>query len=231
MKHLKMTLQGTLFGLVLILKLTNLSGQVPVHEEPRHHILFQNKDIRILNVLIPPGDTSLYHIHTTPSLFIRLTETNTGSQLKGGNPSNGKSTSGSILFENLAPPHTRTHRVWNADKDTFNVMDIELFFKDTVFDEPPLTMSNLELKVDSNWVRAYGLTMSEGTEFTIKNKNQLMILVSLNVAEMQANQNGKTSIQTFERGGYIMIKKKQLFSMKNTSEETVAFALVELPPQ
>jgi hypothetical protein len=98
MNHPKLVLQRELFVLVLILKLTNLTGQVPVHEEPRHHLVFQNKEIRILNVLIPPGDTSQYHIHTTPSLFIRLSSTTTGSQLQGGKASEGKSIAGNYAF-------------------------------------------------------------------------------------------------------------------------------------
>ena len=231
MNHLKLVLHRKLFFLVLILKLTNLSGQVLVHEEPRHHLLFQNKEIRILNVLIPPGDTSQYHIHTTPSLFIRLTNTTTGSQLQGGRPSGGKSIAGTILFENLAQPNIRTHRVWNADKDTFNVMDVELLLKDTVFDKMPLDMPNLELEIDTNWVRTYRLTMLEGTEFMVKDKKQLLLLVSLNIARMQTTQDGKTGYQTLKPGSYFVIRKRQSFSIKNTSDKSVPFILVELPPQ
>ena len=231
MNHPKLVLQRELFVLVLILKLTNLTGQVPVHEEPRHHLVFQNKEIRILNVLIPPGDTSQYHIHTTPSLFIRLSSTTTGSQLQGGKASEGKSVAETILFENLAPPNIRTHRVWNADKDTFNVMDVELLLKDTVFDKTPLTMPNLELEIDTNWVRAYRLIMLGGTEFKIKNKKQLLILVSLNVATMQTKQNGKTGYQTLKPGTNFIIRKRQSFSIKSTSDKKVTFVLIELPPQ
>jgi len=231
MNYLKLVFQKHLFFLVLILKLTNLSGQVPVAEEPRHHLVFENKEIRILNVLIPPGDTTQYHIHTTPSLFIRLSSTTTGSQLQGGKGSAGKSIAGTILFENLAPPNIRTHRVWNADKDTFNVMDVELFLKDTVFDKVPLTMPNLELEIDTNWVRAYRLTMLGGTEFKIKNKKQLLILVSLNVGTMQTKQGGKTGYPTLKSGSFFVIKKEQSFSIKNTSDENAPFILLELPPQ
>jgi len=231
MNYLKLVFRKTLFFLVLILKLTHLSGQVPVDQEPRHHLVFQNKEIRILNVLIPPGDTSQYHIHTTPSLFIRLTSTTTGSQIQGRKGSAGKSIAGTILFENLAPPNIRTHRVWNADKDTFNVMDVELLLKDTVFHKMPLTMPNLELEIDTNWVRAYRLTMFGGTEFKIKDKKQLLILVSLHVATMQTKQNGKTGYQTLKRGSFFVIGKEQSFSIKNTSDEIVPFILLELPTQ
>jgi len=229
MNYLKLVYQRKLFFLVLILKLTNLSGQVRVHEEPRHHLVFQNKEIRILNVMIPPGDTTQYHIHTTPSLFIGLSGTTTGSQLQGGKASSGKSIAGRILFENLAPPNIRTHRVWNADKDTFNVMDMELLMKDPVFEKMPLKMPNLELEIDTNWVRVYRLTMLGGTEFMIKNEKQLLILVSLNAATMETKENGKTGNQTLNPGIYFVIKKRQSFSIKNTSNENVPFVLVELP--
>lgn len=231
MNYLKFFFQRKLLFLVLIIKLSNLSGQVLVHEEPRHHLVFQNKEIRILNVLIPPGDTSQYHIHTTPSLFIRLSSATIGSQLQGGKASVGKSMAGTIRFENLAPPNIRTHRVWNADKDTFNVMDVELLLKDTVFDKIPLTMPNLELEIDTNWVRAYRLTMLGETEFRMKNKKQLLILVSLNVATMQMKQNGKTYYQTLKPGSYFVIRKRHSFSIKNTSDKNALFVLIELPPQ
>ena len=230
MNYLKPVFRKHLFFLVLILKLTNSSGQVPVHKEPRHHLVLQNKEIRILNVLLPPGDTTQYHTHTTPSLFIRLTSTTTGSQLQGGKGSAGKSTAGTILFENLAPPNVRTHRVWNADKDTFNVMDVELLLKDVGFDNKPLTMPNLQLEIDTNWVRAYRLTMLGGTDFNIKNKKQLLVLVSLNVATMQTTQNGKTGYESLKPGSYFVISKEQSFSIKNTSDENVPFILLELPP-
>jgi hypothetical protein len=229
MTYPKSDFRITLFFLFLILKLSDLSAQVPVHEEPRHHLVFQNKEVRILNVLIPPGDTAEYHIHTTPSLFIRLTNTTTGSQLKGGKASSGKSIAGTILFENLAPPNIRTHRVWNADKDTFNVMDIELLTNDAVFDKAPLTMPNLELGIDTTGVRAYRLTMAGGTDFSIKSKKQLLILVSLNDVRIQTKQDGETDNQTLKPGNYFVIKEKQSFYIKNPGDKITPFVLIELP--
>ena len=231
MNYLNLGLHRKLLFLVLIFKLTNLPGQVLVHKEPRHHLLFQNKEIRILNVLIPPGDTSQYHTHTTPSLFIRLSNTITGSQLQGGTASAGKSIAGTILFENLAPPNIRTHRVWNADKDTFHVIDVELLMKHTVFDKKPLTIPNAELEIDTSWVRTYRLTMLKGTDFTTKNKKEILILVSLNASTIQATQNGKTRYQTLKPGSFFVIRKNESFSIKNTSDKNVQFALLELPSQ
>ena len=61
-------------------------AQVHVRNEPRHHNVFENEFVRILDVHLGPGDTTLYHLHNTPSVFIIFTNTNVGSQLIGKQP-------------------------------------------------------------------------------------------------------------------------------------------------
>jgi hypothetical protein len=227
----KLSFPSLLFFLVLTSSLNVLQAQILVQEEPRHRPVFQNKEIRILNVVVPPGDTSLYHMHTTPSFFIRLSNTITGSQVQGELPVPGKSRAGEIRFENLAPPNNRTHRVWNADKDTFHVMDVELLMKRAVFDQKPLILPNLKLEIDTNWIRAYRLNLLKGIDFKTKNKKQSLVLISLNASTLEIRQNGKTGIQNLKPGSFFVIKRRQSFSMKNSIENTSQFVLLELPPQ
>lgn len=231
MTYFKLGFRNSLFILVLIISLNAVHAQVLVHEEPRHRPVFQNKEIRILNVLVPPGDTSQYHIHNTPSFFIRLSNTITGSQVQGELPVAGKSKAGEIRFENLAPPNNRTHRVWNADKDTFHVMDVELLMKKEAFDQKPLTLPNLKLEIDTNWIRAYRLDLLKGIDFKTTNKNHSMVLVSLNASTLEIGQNGKTGLQALKPGSFFVIKRRQSFSMRNSIENTSQFVLLELPPK
>lgn len=102
-----------------------VKAQVPVREEPRHHPVLQNKYIRLLDVWLPPGDTTLFHIHATPSLFIYLSNSSIGSQKKGEEWVNettvaGKSWYRSFLHDPLI------HRVCNSDTSIFHVNDIEI---------------------------------------------------------------------------------------------------------
>lgn len=59
----------------LLISSPALKSQVPVREEPFHQNILENKYIRLLDVWIKPGDTSLLHIHATPSLFLHFTST------------------------------------------------------------------------------------------------------------------------------------------------------------
>jgi len=220
-----------LFILVLTGYLNVLHAQILVHEEPRHRPVFQNKEIRILNVRVAPGDTSLYHMHTTPSFFIRLTNTITGSQVQGEEKKAGKSQAGEIRFENLAPPNNRVHRVWNADKDTFHVMDVELLMKKAAFNQKPMELPNLKLEIDTTWVRAYRLNLLKGIEFKSRNKKQSLVLVSLNTTRAEISQNGKSELQTLKPGSFFVLKRRQSFSVNNTSEGTGQYVVLELSPK
>ena len=231
MRYIKLFFQTFWFILVLISSLNILQAQILVHEEPRHRPVFQNKEIRILNVRVAPGDTSLYHMHNTPSFFIRLTNTITGSQVQGEAKKAGKSQSGEIRFENLAPPNNRVHRVWNADKDTFHVMDVELLMKKAEFDEKPMTLPNLKLEIDTTWVRAYRLSLLKEIEFKSINKKQSVVLVSLNASTVEIGQNGNRGLKTLKPGSFFVINRKESFSLKNKTESTSQFVLLELPPK
>lgn len=216
---------------MLIPGLGVLQAQVLVHEEPRHVPVFKNKEIRILNVRVPPGDTSQYHLHNTPSFFIRLSTTLTGSQVQGEMPKANKAEAGEIRFENLAPPNNRIHRVWNADRDTFHVMDVELLMKQAVFDREPMISPKLQLEIDTIWVRAYRLSLESGIDFKTKNKRQSLIFVALNIGNTQIIQNGKTKLLNLKTGSFFYIKRRQSFALKNNSDAAVQFVLLELPPK
>ena len=229
MNYLKLSLRSIVFILVFFCKRCDTEAQVQVHQEPRHHPVFQNAQIRILNVLLPPGNTTQYHLHHTPSVFIYFTNTLTGSQLQGGTASTGRNVAGRIQFENLAAPHTRVHRVWNIDKDTMHVIDVELLFKDSGFVQKPLALPGLTLVIDTTWTRAYRLTLLKGNNCMLSNKDRSLIFISMDASTIQTKQNGKTNDQTLKPGSFFEIKRNHSFSLKNTGDKTIQFVLLELP--
>src|SRR5882762_10137388 len=89
------------------------SAQIQVSQEPRHHNVFENAWVRVLDVHIPPGDTSLIHKHSTPSVFMILSNTKTGSEVIV-EPEKPSFNDGHIWFEGFYTT-PRIHRVWNSD--------------------------------------------------------------------------------------------------------------------
>lgn len=56
---------------------------VPVHHEPHHRQVFQHGSMRILDLQIPPGDRSWFHVHEWPVLYLTLSSSASRTQNLG----------------------------------------------------------------------------------------------------------------------------------------------------
>jgi hypothetical protein len=205
-----------------------LSAQVPVSKEPRHHVVFTNEKVRVLNVLLPPGDTTLYHLHSTPSVFIMLSATQTGSQLINEQATYSKSGTGSIFFENLSAPHTRTHRVWNTDTSTFHVVDVELLSDNPVSRQAPLIIPHVQVLTDTPWVTTYKIELKKTETVFLHEKNRSFVLIAISNTAVDIKQNDKRLKETIQAGGFLWLKPGDTISIKNQQNTTALFALLEI---
>src|SRR5580704_5622761 len=105
-----------------------VSAQLPVHQEPRHKVVFENEYIRVLDGHLPAHDTTLAHIHAAQSVVVFLYKPSFGIQLFGEKP----------VISEVNPGDTRylpygekpvNHRVWNESKSVFHFMVVELVRK------------------------------------------------------------------------------------------------------
>jgi hypothetical protein len=120
-------LTGKLKSLLVLLLLYSsaLTAQVQVSKEWHHKNVLENKYIRLLDVWINPGDTTLFHIHSTPSLFLHFTNTNVGTQITGQEWMQNRNIMGNASYRSFVND-TLVHRVTNIDTSLFHVTDIEL---------------------------------------------------------------------------------------------------------
>ena len=187
---------------ILFLHTAAVAAQVQVSKEPRHKKVLENKYIRLLDVWMQPGDTTLFHIHSTPSLFLHFTNTVVCSQEKGQTWEKSKNKEGEadyVSFKN----ETWVHRVSNCDTIPFHVTVIEIL-------SPYKTITHLKplpFTVMFNNEKAIAYRLS-GTTFN----NQLISDRGPMVAELVAgdevicfNTKKKTST-TIKNGKYLYIK-------------------------
>jgi hypothetical protein len=99
---------------------------VPVTGEPRHRRVLEDEHLRLFDVRIPSGDTTLYHIHKFDSIYIPISGfANLLNQEyeKAAKPLAIKP--GAVAFAGHAQTPF-THRISNLSGETFHVIDIEL---------------------------------------------------------------------------------------------------------
>ena len=154
---------------------------VPVHEEPRHHLVFEAPATRILDVQIPAGDTTLFHTHSDPILYVSMSQSQTRSQTLGGEWSGGDAAQGARAQAGAAsapgapvapdapasPPRLGrmtsstsyakeplTHRVNNVGQGLFRLIGI---LNRTAGDETDTPSEGFDAKpeITNRWFRGY----------------------------------------------------------------------------
>ena len=95
---------------------------VPVSREPRHHWKFENQFVRVFDVLVPPGDATLFHIHANDYVFVTIGGARLKAEVMGDRPSDLNLTAGEVRFSK-AP---LTHRVTNVGPTPFRNITVEI---------------------------------------------------------------------------------------------------------
>ena len=203
-----LVLIGALYSSILV------SAQVHVRDEPRHHNVFENEFVRILDVHLGPKDTTLYHLHNTPSVFIIFTNTNVGSQLMGGLPQKGANINGVVSYDSLST--SRIHRVWNEDTGWFHVMDVELTSKLQKGNTPVLQNPSLQLLFNERQVNGYGAELKPGNILQLPASATGYLVISKGESVVDYKLNGITHHRILKPGHYIWIGPGRNFSLQGS---------------
>lgn len=98
---------------------------VAVEQEPHHHVVFENQYVRVLDVVVKPGETTLFHKHSLDNVAIQFSEATIKRQSPGQDWIATPAKDGSVGFTaGTAKPYI--HRIMNSGGTVFHVMDVEI---------------------------------------------------------------------------------------------------------
>jgi quercetin dioxygenase-like cupin family protein len=103
---------------------------VPMHEEPRHRLLLTHEQLRVMDVKIRPGDTTLFHIHDVPALYVAVSAAPVDIQLLDGKwggthpAADPGRKPGDVNLDTSYVRQPITHRVTNVGSQLFNLIAI-----------------------------------------------------------------------------------------------------------
>ena len=158
---------------------------VPLSGEPRHHVVYESGALRIHDIQIPPGDTTLYHTHDTAILYVPIATSRTRSQVLGaewsggGTPATprtapagpGKVTS---VITYLKEPYT--HRVNNIGATVFRLVGIANRTAGATADTDDVSGLSATPELVNRWYRAHRLTLKAG-EATAPHRHATQVVV------------------------------------------------------
>jgi len=117
------------FRIISLLFVCSFAGAaetvVPVYEEPFHRLVADVRDFKILDILIPPDQTTQFHRHAEPTFYITLNRTKIRTQTLGQEWSTSASAiaePGSVSHNDEAREKPFEHRVNNVGNEDFRLI-------------------------------------------------------------------------------------------------------------
>lgn len=200
------------------------SAQVQVRFEPRHKNVFENKYIRLLDVHIVPGDTSQFHIHSTPSFFLRYTNSNVWTQTKGQDWTQSLRAPGEPSYDSFLND-TLIHRVTNSDTVAFHVTDIEILAP--YHSSHQIKPLPFEVVLENEKVLAYRVSNS-AIDQKIISKRGPIIAQLIEGYKILVHDEKTKKIKEIKKGGYLYIKPESSFYFTAPAGEKINLVLLEI---
>ena len=187
---------------------------VPVYHEPHHRMLFANGTTKILEGQVPPGDTSWYHVHAEPILYITLSTSQQriqvlGEELSGGPAGRGAAPAagrGAVpAGRGAAAPGTAplpavratsttsyydtpvTHRITNTGTGLFRFMVVANASAGDERDGSPADTGFAGVpELTNRWFRAYRIKLAPGESTTSHRHSTESVIVQVSDGKAQA---------------------------------------------
>jgi quercetin dioxygenase-like cupin family protein len=154
-------------GLFVLASVTVVAAQVPLSKEPRHRMTFENKQLRIIDVNIPPGDTSLDHRHDLDIVTVSMND-GTNTRLQTGNqPATDRPPRplGDATVAEYAGK-SGSHKVQNVGKTPYQLFAVENLRTSGWSTAPPATGLATKLTTDGRAFRLYDVRLGRETAQT-----------------------------------------------------------------
>jgi len=158
-----------LAGLFILAATALVAAQVPLSQEPRHRETFANAQLRILDVALPPGDTSLDHRHDFDIATVAMSSGASTRQQATGQPWDATRTPRMLgdasVTEYAGKP--QSHKIENIGKTAYQLFAVENLRKSGWSSAPAATGLATKMTAESRAFRVYDVRLApRGTSQT-----------------------------------------------------------------
>jgi len=230
-------------ALVLIVLLVSplaLRAQVvvPVHEEPRHPLVLDRGWLRVLDVQIQPGDTTLFHTHTSPIHYVVIGASRTNAQVLGRPwPAASSATAvrdpGQAFWTLEYASQPITHRVTNTGEGLFRLIGVtnEGLGIDDAATPGRLAGDTLPgaIEAESRWYRRARLILAPGDAADVRSAAGPVLAVQVVPGAVDVIPSEPAERQTIDTpGAWTFHEAGRRYTLRNAGSQPVTLVLVQI---
>ena len=189
---------------------------VPIEQEPRHRLAFENTRIRFFDVQLPPGYRSMVHIHHHDGVFVNISPAETEAEDWGKPPvRRAPRTPGESYFIGYAKT-PKAHRVSNVGSTEYRVTDTEIL-QGCGERAPDDTARSGPVLVDNKRVRVTRIELAPGASTPLHGPCGMLVLVTSGTARFDGP--GGVETVAFAPAGFKWRDGTLPVAMKNVGNE------------
>jgi len=213
------------FVLLTLFVTQEASAPVPVEQEPHHHLVLKNDNLLVLRVILQPGESSLYHVHSVDDVAVWLGNTSSAQQLPNEPESAPvEQKPGNVTLRTLRETPF-THRVHNVGKGLFDVLDVEILQRP----EHPSSAVAGPVAGENPSARVYKWTLAPGgaTPMHIHERPYLIVAATGFNLKMTA-PDGQSATHEIKPGDFHWVTSKVTHSLANAGTGEGQIVEIEL---
>ena len=193
-----------LLSLMLLLVLASLpfvslsqsntpQSPVEISGEPRHHPKFENEFVRLWDVTVPAGDTTLWHAHRNDNVVVSFGDVKLRIETLGRDPVEGPWKFGEVRFSKA----TYIHRAMNVGATSFHNFTIELL--KTPGGATLTKVPGREPVLENERVRVFRVALDPGQSGPMHTHTVPILAIALTAAELEVTTEGKAQPERVKR--------------------------------
>jgi quercetin dioxygenase-like cupin family protein len=196
---------------------TGLAAQrtVVVYEEPRHRVVVDQGEIKLMDIQIQAGDTTLNHTHDSPILYTFISN---GSGPTGGN----------VRSETRYLTAPVTHEVNNQGPHLFRIIAMSHYGpgEPDEVDSRPDGLAG-EPDVEDPWFRSYRLELAPGEETPIHRHRHSSVVIQVSDGRTEVSKATGFGAELTRMGDWTWRDPESPYTIKNAGTTPVSVVVNE----
>src|SRR5215471_16900011 len=185
---------------------------IPVEQEPLHHIVLKNDQVEVIHLVLPPGETTLFHSHSRDRIAVDLSTTTLVFQKLSGPESDPQSTKPGELSVLTAGKEPFIHRVRNVGPQSYEVLDVEFLQRP----EDPSGTAIAPVAAENPSARIYRWTLAPGAVSAMHSHERPYLIVATAAFKLKMSApDGRSLSEEVKPGDFHWIDAKTTHSLAN----------------
>lgn len=167
---------------------------VPVEQEPHHPIVFENKNVRIYDALIPPGEATLFHTHSFDNVAVTVSGGMGMNEHQGMPPTPFSNLPAGWVHFSKATNAPYTHRLTNTGATPLRFVTVEILSSSAPPGVPAVlnTVPGHQLVLQNDRVTVYRILVDPKQSTGTRSRTLPWLRISVSQSTISVQRPGKS---------------------------------------